>query len=126
MSKNEVNVYSTISGQFVRKLEGSEAKLIDFQFELKDDKMLIACNELGDILSWDWRTGELKDTLRISFPWEKAMVFTNFKLLNLYGKTELAHAFFCFKSTGHPIQWRIYNRSENTMFRPNCELKLTS
>ncbi|KAI8125741.1 WD repeat-containing protein 75 [Lucilia cuprina] len=123
LAQHEVKVYSTVSGQFVRKLEGSSEPLIDFEFELKDDNILIACNNKGEIFSWEWKTGVLKNTLQIPSIDEKSMV-TNFKLLNLYGKSNLSHAFVCFKVPNKNVQWRIFNRDQKSFINVPCDLRL--
>lgn len=126
LTKNEVNVYSTISCQFVRKLEGSSAHLIDFEFELQDENILVACNSEGDIFSWDWKTGTLKNTQRIpSVTNKKEYEVTNFKLLNIYGRSDLAHAFVCIKISKESIKWRVFSRENGSFIDVPCNLILT-
>ncbi|XP_065358033.1 WD repeat-containing protein 75 [Calliphora vicina] len=128
MAQNEVRIYSTISGQFVRKLEGSTKPLIDFEFELNDDSTLVACNKAAEIFSWDWKTGVLKNTLAIHTPEEAAKrTVTSFKLISLYdNNSELSHAVICYRVLSKPIKFRLFNRGTQQYMIIPCTMKLTT
>lgn len=107
----------------MRKLVGSSEPLVDFEFELQNDDHLVACNRQGEIFTWAWKIGKLESAISVSKDKEK-MVVTNFKLLNLYGKTNLAFAFICYKVTNEPIHWRVLDRSKQSYVKVPCDVRL--
>lgn len=125
LSDKIINVYSTTTGLLVRKLVGSTTPLVDFELDLDDGNIVVACNKSGDILTWFWKTGQLKSTVRIADVINgKVMVVTNFKLLNMYGDSELSYAFVCVKITNEPILWRVVDRTTGNFIMVHSDLKL--
>lgn len=125
LSDKVITVYSTVTGQLVRNLEGATAPLIDFALELTNDDTVVACSKSGEILTWLWKTGQLKSTVNIQgFLISKTLIVTNFKLLNLYGTSQLSYAFVCMKIANETIQWCVIDRTTGKYVEVNCDLYL--
>ncbi|XP_075153172.1 WD repeat-containing protein l(2)05287 [Haematobia irritans] len=122
LSGDVINVYSTTTGQLVRKLEGATTPLADYCFELDNEDVIVACSQSGEILSWSWQTGELKGTVKLDVG--RGLV-TNFQILNLWGNSQLPYAFMCMKIAGAQINWRLVDRVEGRFVPIPCDLKLS-
>ncbi|XP_061398990.1 WD repeat-containing protein 75 [Musca vetustissima] len=110
LSGKYVNVYSTVTGQLVRKLEGATTTLADYCYELDNEEILIACSQSGEILTWEWKTGELKSTVQMTLDADGVSVVTNFQILNLWGNSKLSYAFMCMRAPKANVHWRMVDR----------------
>uniref|UniRef100_A0A1I8Q2P4 WD repeat-containing protein 75 second beta-propeller domain-containing protein n=1 Tax=Stomoxys calcitrans TaxID=35570 RepID=A0A1I8Q2P4_STOCA len=122
LSGDVINVYSTTTGQLVRKLVGATTPLADYDFELDNEDIVVACSQSGEILAWTWKTGELMGCVQMDIG---PGVVTNFKLLNLWGNSQLPYAFMCMKLPQTAINWRLVDRVEGRFIPIPFDLKLS-
>lgn len=54
---NIVRAYSAQTGEWIRDLEGANGEIINLQVDLHNPKIVIACTERGNIVSWKWKSG---------------------------------------------------------------------
>lgn len=87
-----IRVFSTITGECIRGLEGIENnKIISQQFDLFNPKILFSCTESGDIISWKWKSSVLNQRQRLKFPSQQNAIHTkctSFSLIRIKGTTE--------------------------------------
>lgn len=68
MSNSNIRAYSTLTGEWIRDLEGiSGRKIIGQQCDLRNPKLLYACTEAGDVVSWKWKSGVLHEKIELRF-----------------------------------------------------------
>lgn len=106
----------------MRKLEGATTPLVDYDFELENDDVVVACSQSGEILTWNWKTGELKSNIQMDV---NRNIVTNFKLLNLWGNSELPYAFMCMKEQQASVVWRIVDRTNGRFVPVPFDMRLT-
>ncbi|XP_073826744.1 WD repeat-containing protein l(2)05287 isoform X2 [Musca autumnalis] len=123
LSGKYINVYSTISGQLVRKLEGATSTLADYGYELDNEDIIVACSQTGEILTWEWKTGELKSTVNVNLE-SLGGVVTNFQVLNLWGNSQLPYAFMCIKGQKNMVHWRLVDRADGKFIPAPMKLQL--
>lgn len=87
-----IRVFSTITGECIRGLEGIENnKIISQQFDLFNPKILFSCTESGDVISWKWKSSVLNQRQRLKLPSERSSIdlkCTSFSLIRMKGTTE--------------------------------------
>lgn len=81
---DNIRVYSTVTGKFIRGLEGTAGrKIIGQQCDRNNSKLLYGCTESGDIISWKWKSGVVNEKQALRFyGGTKATVYT-FNLIEL-------------------------------------------
>uniref|UniRef100_A0A1A9WZU9 WD repeat-containing protein 75 second beta-propeller domain-containing protein n=1 Tax=Glossina brevipalpis TaxID=37001 RepID=A0A1A9WZU9_9MUSC len=122
ISGQVIKIYSAVTTLFVHQLEGAKASLIGMQFELGNKDIITACSVEGEILSWVWHSGELKSSIKLL---EKGDKFTNYKLLNLYGQSELSYALICqMNDKTKQVDWKVVDRSTGARINTACDITL--
>lgn len=58
-----VRVYSTLTGEWIRDLDGPNAQIIGTQYDQQNAKILYACTETGEVVSWKWRSGVVHEKI---------------------------------------------------------------
>ncbi|XP_058986289.1 uncharacterized protein LOC131806328 [Musca domestica] len=125
LSGKYINVYSTISGQLVRKLEGASTTLVDYCYELDNEDIVVACSQSGEILTWEWKTGELKSNIQMNMNCSHGGAVTNFQILNLWGNSALPYAFVCLKVPKSNCVWRLLDRTCGKFVPVPMQMRLT-
>lgn len=65
---DNIRVYSTVTGKFIRGLEGvSGKKIVGQQWDRNNSKLLYGCTESGDIISWKWKSGVVNEKQSLRF-----------------------------------------------------------
>ncbi|XP_066029403.1 WD repeat-containing protein 75 [Pocillopora verrucosa] len=55
----KIRVYSTLTGDLLRELQGHEGKVTDFKINPKNHLQLISCAVSGDVIYWDYTDGQI-------------------------------------------------------------------
>lgn len=119
-----IKIYSTVSTQLVRLLEGAKDPLINIELDIGNKDIIVGCSAGGEILSWSWHTAELKSSVRLQEK-KKENEITNFKQLNLYGKSELSYALVCaMDGKTKKVEWQVVDRTTGARISTDCDLKL--
>ncbi|XP_037927474.1 uncharacterized protein LOC119662008 [Teleopsis dalmanni] len=122
LSHNLVQVFSSTTGQLLRQLEGANDKLISMEIGLKQNDMLVACSESGELLRWEWQSGDLMKRLEIKLPNIKVLTCNQ---LNFYGNADTASLFITYKSdTTQFVQWMLIDTNKGNQRRVRCSLVL--
>ncbi|XP_053961195.1 WD repeat-containing protein 75 [Anastrepha ludens] len=122
-SKDVIRVYSTATGEVVRKLSGANANLVSMELELLDNETLVACTTNGEVLRWYWRTGRLQKTLRLKM--YNNPTFLTFNLINFYGNSKTACAFVTFRNENEDlVKWFVVDTTSGERLNVPCTLKL--
>lgn len=80
--------------------------------ELRNEELVTACSESGELYIWAWKTGQLQSTIKIELMSREPLgILTNFQLLNWFGKSELSYGFICQKITNKDIKWHVIERT---------------
>lgn len=62
IADDQILVYSTQTGEYVRDLDGVPGKkIIATQCDPNNPKLLYGCTESGDIISWKWKSGVINE-----------------------------------------------------------------
>uniref|UniRef100_A0A1A9ZPX0 WD repeat-containing protein 75 second beta-propeller domain-containing protein n=1 Tax=Glossina pallidipes TaxID=7398 RepID=A0A1A9ZPX0_GLOPL len=124
ISGEVIKIYSTVSTQLVRLLEGAKDPLISIELDIANKDIIVACSAGGEILSWSWNTAELKSSVKLQEK-KKENEITNFKLLNLFGKSELSYALVCvMDGKTKKVEWQVVDRTTGASISTDCNLKL--
>lgn len=83
-------MYSTLTGEYVRELEGIPGKkIVAIQCELNNPKLLYGCTESGEIISWKWKSGVINEKKFLRFyNGANAVVYT-FSLIAMKDATQI-------------------------------------
>lgn len=57
VSRNLVRVFNVGTGAWVRDLEKTEHSLVGIAFDSENSKLLIGCDQKGNVIVWKWRSG---------------------------------------------------------------------
>lgn len=84
-----IRVFSTITGECIRSLEGVDGHtIIGQQFDLNNPKLLYTCSETGDVTSWKWKSSVLNQKQRVKLPAQFGPIVTTFALISMKGSAE--------------------------------------
>lgn len=68
IADDQILVYSTQTGEYVRDLDGVPGKkIIATQCDPNNPKLLYGCTESGDIISWKWKSGVINEKQWLRF-----------------------------------------------------------
>lgn len=68
IADDQILVYSTKTGEYVRDLDGVPGKkIIATQCDPNNPKLLYGCTESGDIISWKWKSGVINEKQSLRF-----------------------------------------------------------
>lgn len=84
-----VRVFSSITGECIRSLEGIDGHtIIGQQFDLSNPKLLYTCTETGDITSWKWKSSILNQKQQLKLPTQYNPVVRTFALISMKNTVE--------------------------------------
>lgn len=93
IADDQILVYSTQTGEYVRDLDGVPGKkIIATQCDPNDPKLLYGCTESGDIISWKWISGVINEKQWLRFNANansnKTVTVTSFSLIGMKDQTQ--------------------------------------
>ncbi|XP_011200508.2 WD repeat-containing protein 75 [Bactrocera dorsalis] len=122
-SKDVVRIYSTATGEHVRKLADANCNLVSMELELRDSETLVACTSKGEVFRWFWRSGRLQEKLDLKLNTDQQVL--SFNLINLYGNSKTACAFITIRTAvEEKVQWRVVDTSSAKRLYVPCKLQL--
>lgn len=93
IADDQILVYSTKTGEYVRDLDGVPGKkIIATQCDPNNPKLLYGCTESGDIISWKWVSGVINEKQWLRFSANaninKTATVTSFSLIGMKDQTQ--------------------------------------
>lgn len=86
---DNIRAYSTVTGKFVRGLEGiAGKKIIGLQLDQNNSKLLYGCTENGDVISWKWKSGVVNEKQSFRFHGAVKANVTTFSLIDMPDLTQ--------------------------------------
>lgn len=110
---NVIRAFSTTTGEWIRDLEGqANSQVVSVHCHPQNPKLIYACTEAGQLISWKWKSGVINETINLKF--ETTTVFVkSFHFINL--KYQPTHAFVTWRSSKDAItQLGIFDLSTGT------------
>lgn len=93
IADDQILVYSTKTGEYVRDLDGVPGKkIIATQCDPNNPKLLYGCTESGDIISWKWVSGVINEKqwlrLHANANINRTATVTSFSLICMKDQTQ--------------------------------------
>lgn len=118
-----IRAYSTLTGEWIRDMEGSTERLIGHQCDPLNPKLLYACTEIGEIIAWKWKSGVIHSRVKLNFVQNNAVV-SNFTLIEM--KDKRSYGLVAWRDGGgvSKIKIGIYDLSDGTLQEVKIPLRL--
>lgn len=122
---DSIRVYNTVTGKFVRSLEGISGKRIVGQnWDRNNTKLLYGCTENGDVISWKWKSGVVNEKQTLRFYGGVQGIVNTFTLIELPDVSQ-AHGLVTWRSKENvAVQIGIFNLSTGLQHSVNLPIKL--
>lgn len=117
-----IRVYSTITGEWIRDLEGPDNKIIGHQCDALNPKLLYACTDAGEIVSWKWKSGVINNRVKLNFVHSHVTV-GNFSLLEM--KDKRSYALITWRHSGvSKVKMGVFDLIDGTLQEVTIPLDL--
>lgn len=81
---DNVRVYSTTTGEWIRELQGiSDKRIIGQQCDPNNGKLLYGCTQSGDVISWKWESGVVNEKQSLKFLQNTKAIVNSFALISI-------------------------------------------
>lgn len=118
-------MFSVTTGDWIRDLEGiGKRKLIGHQFDPHNSKLFYGCTEVGDIISWKWKSGVINEKVSLRFARGSKPTVLTFSLIPM--KLDL-YALITWRNKGNAnVQFGIFSLKDGFRQELRMPLELNS
>lgn len=117
-----VRAYSTITGEWIRDLEGPNEKLVGHQCDPLNSKLLYACSQSGEVIAWKWKSGVINSRVKLKLPQDNVVV-GNFVLIEMRDKR--SYGLITWRNGGvSTVQIGVFDLADGTLQEVKIPIEL--